>query len=138
MTPEAKAALRAELKAAKTAAEAESVITKLARSAGYKTFDKLKKAVGSAGVGKVWHHVVEQSQIPRFGDEAIHTFSNVVAVSVEDNLKLAAIYKRTNHGEIACVPLGISPREWLKSKTFEEARQFGMLAVQNVKKGTWK
>ena len=49
---------------------------------GYDSFGDLKKAIGSAGEGNHWHHIVEQSQIGKSGFSAqqIHNTSNIIAV----------------------------------------------------------
>jgi hypothetical protein len=43
----------------------------------------LTKALGSAGKGKQWHHIVEQTpgNIARFGPEAIHNTENVIPIN---------------------------------------------------------
>lgn len=43
----------------------------------FRSFSSLKRVLGPAGEGRQWHHVVEQSQVGRFGPEAIHNVENV-------------------------------------------------------------
>jgi len=47
-----------------------------------------------------WHHIVEQSQIGRFGADAIHNTENVVAVSSQINQKINGIYSSINKGGV--------------------------------------
>ena len=95
-------------------------------SAGYATFEQFKKAVGRAGDGKAWHHIVEQNQtnISRFGGKAIHNLHNIVKISHgADTLhsKISGYYssvqKFTN---------GMTVRQWLSSKSYEEQWKFGL------------
>ena len=46
------------------------------------SFGGLKSALGSAGPGKQWHHIVEQTKgnIHRFGPHALHNTENVIAI----------------------------------------------------------
>lgn len=47
-------------------------------SQSFKSFSAFKKAMGPAGKGKAWHHIVEQNpaNIARFEPEAIHKLKN--------------------------------------------------------------
>ena len=42
---------------------------------GYATFNSFKQAMGSAGPGKAWHHIVEQTSgnVSKFGAYKIHS-----------------------------------------------------------------
>jgi RHS repeat-associated protein len=57
----------------------------------FKSFRALKNAMPNTP-GKVWHHIVEQSQELRFGPEAIHNVNNVIEVTPEVNQSLNALY----------------------------------------------
>lgn len=54
-------------------------------SVGFTSFNALKNFIGSPGEGNVWHHIVEQSQIDKFGANAIHNVDNVIAISDQLN-----------------------------------------------------
>lgn len=88
---------------------------------GFSTFAKLKSALGSPGAGNHWHHIVEQSQVGRFGAEAIHNTKNVAAVSADIHAKISGYYSSkqpfTN---------GVTVRQWLREQSFDEQYQFGL------------
>ncbi len=90
----------------------------------FTSFDALKTTLGPAGEGKVWHHIVEQraGNIDRFGAQAIHNTSNVVAVDRSVNQAIANYY--------SSIPTkgftgGKTVREWLGTKSFTEQYKFG-------------
>ena len=47
---------------------------------GYATFNSFKQAMGSAGPGKAWHHIVEQTSgnVSKFGEYKIHNTNNLI------------------------------------------------------------
>jgi hypothetical protein len=49
-----------------------------ATSQGFRSFSAFKRAMGPAGPGQHWHHIVEQTpgNIARFGSETIHSTGN--------------------------------------------------------------
>jgi len=49
-------------------------------SQGFHSFAAFKRAMGPAGDGMAWHHIVEQGggNLERFGAEAIHSTSNLI------------------------------------------------------------
>jgi hypothetical protein len=102
---------------------------------GFKSFDALKRALGPVGPGKVWHHIVEQSQIGRFGAEAIHNTRNVVAVTVEVNRRLNALYSSIRFDITGSTTMTV--RQWLSTLSYERAHAFGLRALENVSRGVW-
>ncbi len=101
----------------------------------FKSFDALKQAYPNSP-GQVWHHIVEQSQIPRFGAEAIQNIENVVGVSPEVNQSLNALYSSINPEITHSVTQTV--RQWLSTQSSDQARAFGLQAIQNVKNGVWR
>ena len=100
----------------------------------FKSFKELKAALGPAGPGKVWHHIVEQCQSKctrsALPSNLINNTKNVAAVPKEVNQRLADIYSRkyefTN---------GKTLRDWLSGKPFKEQYEFGKnLLDQELKK----
>ncbi len=87
---------------------------------GFKSFRALKRALGSPGKGNVWHHIVEQCQVSKFGAKAIHNTDNVVAVPRWVNQAIADYYssKQWFTG-------GKTVRQWLGSQSYEEQMRFG-------------
>ncbi len=86
----------------------------------FESFDAFKKAMGSAGEGMEWHHIVEQSKVDQFGAAAIHSTSNIVAVPAAVNRRVNAYYS-----SVQDFTKGKTVREWLKGKSFEEQAKFG-------------
>jgi hypothetical protein len=53
---------------------------------GYRSFRAFKRAMGPAGPGKAWHHIVEQtpSNLAKFGNETIHNTGNLIYHMAKD------------------------------------------------------
>jgi hypothetical protein len=96
-------------------------------SAGFRSwgsFSGLKSALGSAGPGKNWHHIVEQtpSNIERFGAPAIHNTENVIAVDEGIHRQISAYYSSKD-------PLfsgAQTVRQWLSGQSLQAQREFGL------------
>ena len=74
-----------------------------------------------------WHHIVEQSQVPQFGQRRIQSIDNVVAIPIEANQALNAFYSsKRNFSEPNRV------RVWLRKRSFEEQYEFGMERLKQV------
>ena len=99
-------------------------INNLTPNQGYSSFRKLKKNIGSAGEGKDWHHIVEQSQIRKsgFSPYQIHNTSNVIAIDKATHAKITGYYNTTSFG----FTNGLSVRNWLSGQSFEEQYEFGI------------
>jgi hypothetical protein len=102
---------------------------------GYDSFAALKRAIGPAGSGKVWHHIVEQSKAGLFGMRRIQNAKNVKAVKMATNQKLNALYSSIRPGITKSSTMTV--REWLAGKSFEFNRKFGLKAIKMVEAGTW-
>lgn len=93
----------------------------------FKSMRDFKKAMGSAGEGKNWHHIVEQTpgNVERFGPEALHNTENVMAVETDVHVKISAYYssKQKFTG-------GIVVREWLRTQSYAEQRAFGLRTLR--------
>jgi hypothetical protein len=102
------------------------------------SFSGLKNALGSAGEGKQWHHVVEQTpgNIERFGPHALHNTQNVMPLEKELHAQISAFYSRKRFFITNSESLTV--REWLSTQSFEAQRQFGLQAIENIKKGIWR
>jgi RHS repeat-associated protein len=96
----------------------------------FKSFDALKRALGSAGEGMVWHHIVEQSKVDSFGAEAIHNTANAVRVSEEINIKINGFYSSKQ-----LFTNGVTVREWLKGKSWSEQYKFGKEILERAQNG---
>jgi len=115
-------------KAAMAADDAAQTVWGASRaSRGFKTFDELKKFLGSPGEGNVWHHIVEQSKIDKFGANAIHNVDNVIPITEKLNSELNALYSSIRPDITGSDTLTI--REWLNSKTLQQNYDFGVWAL---------
>ncbi|THF82721.1 hypothetical protein [Cohnella fermenti] len=94
---------------------------------GFKSFDDLKKVLGSAGENKAWHHIVEQSQVQRSGFKAedIQNINNVISIP--------SGYSGSVHSQISGYYSSIQPftngltvRNWLAGQSFEKQFDFGL------------
>jgi hypothetical protein len=67
-----------------------------------------------------WHHIVEQGggNEARFGPQAIHNTDNLIPVERSAHRQISAYYGRKVEG--------ISPREWLKTQSFDVNKSFGV------------
>jgi uncharacterized protein RhaS with RHS repeats len=93
---------------------------------GYRSFSALKRALGSPGAGNQWHHVVEQSQVGKFGASAIHNVDNVVAVPTSVHQQISAYYSSK-------FPFtgGKTVRQWLSGQSFDQQRDFGLQVLRD-------
>ncbi len=101
-----------------------------AAKAGFRAFKSMrdfKNAMGPAGEGKHWHHIVEQTpgNLERFGPEALHNTENVMAVDADTHVKISAYYSSKQR-----FTGGMVVREWLRTKSYEEQREFGLKTLR--------
>jgi len=102
---------------------------------GFRSHRAFKKAMGKAGPGKEWHHVVEQTDgnVDSFGAERIHSTDNEVALDKDLHQKVSALYssKATRYTQT----MRLTVREWLSTKPFETQRRFGLTILKLVLEG---
>jgi RHS repeat-associated protein len=100
---------------------------------GYKTFSAAKRELGSPGVGNVFDHTVEQSQIGRsgFAPEEIHSPYNLNPVPAGLN-QLKANY----YSSIRPFTGGGTVRDWLTGQSFADQYEFGMDMMMMMRNGT--
>jgi hypothetical protein len=101
------------------------------------SFSGFRSAMGSAGAGKQWHHIVEQTpgNVARFGPQALHNTQNVIPLEEAIHLRLSAFYSRKAAGITGSTELTV--RQWLSTQSYEAQRRFGLMALENVRKGVW-
>jgi hypothetical protein len=102
-------------------------IFKSAESIGFKSFSAFKRAMGSAGKGRHWHHIVEANRAGRFGAEAVHNAKNVVLLPSKIHNKISGYYS----SKIPGLTGGKTVRQWLSSKSFEFQYKFGQKIIKN-------
>jgi hypothetical protein len=102
------------------------------------SFSGFKSAMGSAGNRKQWHHIVEQTpgNVSRFGGEALHNTENVIALGKDLHRDVSAFYSSVRPSITKSTKLTI--RKWLSTQSYEAQREFGLLAIENLKKGLWR
>ncbi|RYZ43040.1 MAG: hypothetical protein EOO71_05265 [Myxococcaceae bacterium] len=103
----------------------------------WKSFSGFKKAMGPAGTGRQWHHVVEQTpgNATRFGPEALHNAENVIPLDEALHRRVSAFYS-TKQPELTGTS-SLTVRQWLSTQSFQAQRDFGLLSIENVRKGIW-
>ncbi|MFP2957541.1 hypothetical protein ACLEPN_06830 [Myxococcus sp. 1LA] len=111
-----------------------------ARPTGYKawgSFSGFKKAMGPAGPGKEWHHIVEQTpgNVKRFGPQALHNTENIIPLDKSLHTTVSSIYSSIRYDITHSFTQTV--RQWLSTQPYEAQREFGILAIANVKKRVW-
>jgi hypothetical protein len=93
------------------------------------SFSGLKSALGSAGPGKQWHHIVEQTpgNVERFGPHSIHNTENVIALDERVHRQLSAYYSSKDPRFTG----GQTVRQWLSNQSFQAQREFGLKILQD-------
>ncbi|MFP2924698.1 hypothetical protein ACLESO_05665 [Pyxidicoccus sp. 3LG] len=109
-------------------------------SVGYRSwgsFGGLKSALGSAGQGKQWHHIVEQTpgNVERFGPHALHNTENVIPLEEGLHTQVSAFYSRKVLRITGSRDLTV--RQWLSTQTYEAQRTFGLQTIENIQNGVW-
>ncbi|WNG28651.1 hypothetical protein F0U62_35140 [Cystobacter fuscus] len=100
------------------------------------SFSGFKSAIGKAGPGKEWHHIVEQTpgNVKRFGGEALQNTENVIALDKTLHGKTSAFYSSVQWG---ITRSRLTVRQWLSLQPYEAQREFGLRAIGNIRKGIW-
>jgi hypothetical protein len=96
-----------------------------------------KSAMGSAGKGREWHHIVEQTpgNAERFGGQALHNTENVIALDKTLHTNVSRLYSSIHSHITGSKTLTV--RKWLSTQSYEAQRAFGLLAIEKVRKGIW-
>jgi phage tail tape-measure protein len=81
---------------------------------GFTTFQKLKDYLGSTGVGKQWHHIVEQCQEVKsgFANTMINNTKNAIAINSSIHAKINGYYS-----SIQPFTNGQRVRDWLAGQS---------------------
>lgn len=92
----------------------------------YNSYSAFKKKHGSAGPGKEWHHIVEQSQQKKsgFSKQMINNTDNLIAIDKNVHKKISGYYNSkpefTNKQTV---------RNWLAGKSYKEQYLFGLKVI---------
>jgi hypothetical protein len=111
-----------------------------AAAAGFKSwgsFSGLKNALGPAGAGKNWHHIVEQTpgNVERFGPQALHNTENVIPLEEGIHKEVSRLYSSIRP-EITN-SRNLTVRQWLSTQSYEAQRKFGLKVIENIQNGAW-
>jgi len=95
---------------------------------GFNSFSALKKFLGSPGEDKVWHHIVEQSQINKSGlsPTQINNTENIIAVDSATHAKISGYYSSKQ-----AFTEGNTVRDWLAGQSYEKQFKFGMQKLRD-------
>ncbi|WP_309894109.1 hypothetical protein [Archangium sp.] len=101
------------------------------------SFGGFKSAMGKAGPGKQWHHIVEQTpgNAKRFGGQALHNTENVMRLGEAQHTRTSSIYSTIRVDITGSTRLTV--REWLSSQSYEAQFAFGLRTLANVRSGVW-
>ncbi len=104
----------------------------------WKTHSGFRKAMGKAGPGKEWHHIVEQTpgNVQRFGPESIHNTDNVIPLDKGLHTRVSAFYSSIRESITGSITMTV--RQWLSTKPYEAQRDFGLLTIQKITTGAWQ
>ncbi len=93
------------------------------------SFSGFKNALGPAGEGKQWHHIVEQTEgnIQRFGPRALHNTENVIPLDEGVHRQISAYYSSKDPRFTG----GQTVRQWLSGQSFQAQREFGLKILQD-------
>lgn len=93
----------------------------------YNNFTEAKSDLGSPGIGKQWHHIVEQCQIMKsgFSTRMVNSTDNLVAIDTDVHRKISAYYSSKPD-----FTKGVTVRNWLASQSFENQYRFGIQTLK--------
>ncbi|MBI9069009.1 MAG: hypothetical protein JEZ09_17060 [Salinivirgaceae bacterium] len=100
----------------------------------YNSFSAFKRAMGPAGKGMAWHHVVEQnpSNKATFGPKAIHNTNNIMKLphgKGSIHAKISGFYSSKPR-----FAKGQTVRKWLSTKSFKFQYEYG---IDKLKEFGW-
>jgi hypothetical protein len=104
---------------------------------GFRSYSAFKQAMGPAGEGLSWHHIVEQTpgNISRFGPEVVHSTGNIMRLEAATHTRLSGFYSSIQERFTGSSTLRV--RQWLATQSFEEQVAFGAQALEYIRTGVW-
>ncbi len=104
---------------------------------GFQSFSAFKRAMGAAGKGKAWHHIVEQhaDNVSKFGAEAIHNTGNLIKLphgAGTIHAKISGYYSSIQPTVTGSMTMTV--RQWISKKGYKEQYEFG---IQKLKDFGW-
>jgi hypothetical protein len=73
--------------------------------------------------------------VERFGPHALHNTQNVIPLDKAQHTRISAIYSSIRYDITESYSLTV--RQWLRTQSYAAQREFGLLAIKNVQKGSW-
>ena len=129
-------AFGAAFKGISTGARALSTTSKVAKpivqatEQGFNSFSAFKRAMGPAGPGQAWHHIVEQTpgNIVKFGNQSIQNTSNLLRL----NHGAGSIHMKVSgyYSSIRPFTNGQTVRQWLSPQSFQAQYDFGIQTLE--------
>ncbi len=124
----------AVMSSAKHGRRAATVAQQAAGGQGFQSFSAFKRAMGPAGNGQAWHHIVEQggTNVAKFGANRIHNTSNLIRLphgKGSIHAKISGYYssKQPFTG-------GQTVRQWLGTQSYQQQYDFG---IRTLKQFGW-
>ena len=92
---------------------------------GFNSFSAFKRAMGPAGPGKAWHHIVEQTpgNIAKFGPEAIHNTGNMMKLPHGAG---SIHMKVTGHYNSLMPGTSMRVRDYVNTLNYQQQYQYGL------------
>ncbi len=98
---------------------------------GFNSFSAFKRAMGPAGPGQAWHHIVEQTpgNIAKFGNQAVHNTGNLMKLPHG----AGTIHARVSGHYSSIQPFtnGQTVRQWLSTQSFQAQYDYGIQTLKN-------
>jgi hypothetical protein len=98
---------------------------------GFNSFSAFKRAMGPAGPGQAWHHIVEQTpgNIVKFGNQTIHNTTNLMKLPNG----AGTIHARVSGYYSSIQPFtgGQTVRQWLSTQSYQAQYDFGLQTLRN-------
>ena len=102
----------------------------------FDSFEAFKRAMGPAGQGLQWHHIVEQNptNIAQFGQQALQNTSNLVKLNTTLHYQISGFYSSIRPDVTGSTNLTV--RQWISGQSFEAQMKFGQNIVYKILNGT--
>ncbi|KAF5042917.1 hypothetical protein DSECCO2_507700 [anaerobic digester metagenome] len=104
---------------------AREVVAAKGASQGFRSFSSFKRAMGPAGPGQAWHHIVEQNpaNIAKFGPEAIHNTGNMMKLPHGAG---SIHMKVTGHYNSLMPGTSMRVRDYVNTLNYQQQYQYGL------------
>jgi hypothetical protein len=98
----------------------------LAHGIGFESYGGFLQAVGPAGRGLQWHHIIEQTpgNVSRFGSTMIHNTGNLIRVDAALHSQISGFYS-----SMQPFSGGMTVRAWLSTMPAAQQQEFGRQAL---------